>query len=315
MSEQKKSEVPMYYRKKSGTVYAVQWFPGIILDGLEEVSKIWPLASHDGSTWEAYAMVASAEGKQVMVKPGDWVIKEPDRQGYRVVKEKDFGAEYEPESGMKTSVEERLRAENKKLLEALKEIAYHDTDDDTCGHTSITSCRQFMREIARETLEVAMTDELPKKFCRGCHRLLLPENLTMADGCACNSPIGVNHGLVPKETCTCFICDPTISGCSRYGKNPNGRSVAGTEDEQLQVIHNSLTEATANWTQDMEGWQPLYITDVRYLLEKVAELRRRKAELLSILRLARNDLEDVPGREAPPSLVAIQSAIEREEGQ
>ena len=51
--------------------------------------------------------------------------------------------------------------------------------------------------------------------CRGCGGALLPENKTMADGCPCNSPRGINHGMVAKNTCTCVSCDPEQTGSSR----------------------------------------------------------------------------------------------------
>ena len=46
--------------------------------------------------------------------------------------------------------------------------------------------------------------------------MILPENRRIADGCACNSPRGINHGLVPKNTCTCLTCDPEQTGSTRY---------------------------------------------------------------------------------------------------
>lgn len=52
--------------------------------------------------------------------------------------------------------------------------------------------------------------------CRACGALLiLPDNDTIADGCPCNSPRGVNHGLVPRDVCTCTECDPAQTGASR----------------------------------------------------------------------------------------------------
>jgi hypothetical protein len=52
--------------------------------------------------------------------------------------------------------------------------------------------------------------------CRGCLKPLLKVNIkTMADGCPCNSPRGVNHGLVPENTCTCLVCDPAQTGSVR----------------------------------------------------------------------------------------------------
>jgi hypothetical protein len=54
--------------------------------------------------------------------------------------------------------------------------------------------------------------------CRGCGatRLLDETSLSIADGCPCNSPRGVNHGLVPKNTCTCLECDPEQTGSTRH---------------------------------------------------------------------------------------------------
>jgi hypothetical protein len=52
-------------------------------------------------------------------------------------------------------------------------------------------------------------------LCRGCGAPLQHENGSIADGCACNSPRGVNHGLVPVSVCTCTACDPAQGGFSR----------------------------------------------------------------------------------------------------
>jgi hypothetical protein len=52
-------------------------------------------------------------------------------------------------------------------------------------------------------------------MCRHCGRALLSPNIMMADGCPCNSPRGVNHGLVPKNICTCDECDPAQTGSAR----------------------------------------------------------------------------------------------------
>jgi hypothetical protein len=49
--------------------------------------------------------------------------------------------------------------------------------------------------------------------CRGCGAILSSFNFDqIADGCPCNSPRGVNHGLVPEHTCTCAECDPAQTG-------------------------------------------------------------------------------------------------------
>lgn len=52
--------------------------------------------------------------------------------------------------------------------------------------------------------------------CRGCGKPLDPNYFDqIADGCPCNSPRGINHGLVPTHTCTCPICDPEQTGSVR----------------------------------------------------------------------------------------------------
>jgi hypothetical protein len=56
----------------------------------------------------------------------------------------------------------------------------------------------------------------PPDSCRYCGRALLPENRWIADCCSCNAPRGINHGLVPKNTCTCDVCDPAQTGSTRY---------------------------------------------------------------------------------------------------
>jgi transcription elongation factor Elf1 len=62
-------------------------------------------------------------------------------------------------------------------------------------------------------------------LCRGCGEMLLPENRRIADGCVCNSPRGINHGLVAKNTCTCPICDPEQTGSTRYSHLPMENSL------------------------------------------------------------------------------------------
>jgi hypothetical protein len=60
------------------------------------------------------------------------------------------------------------------------------------------------------------TSVVAPRTCRACRSLLRPENLRVADGCLCNSPRGVNHGLVPTDICTCPECDPAQTGGTRY---------------------------------------------------------------------------------------------------
>jgi hypothetical protein len=58
----------------------------------------------------------------------------------------------------------------------------------------------------------------PPDSCRACVGAILPENRRIADGCPCNSARGINHGLVPKNTCTCVECDPAQTGSTRIGR-------------------------------------------------------------------------------------------------
>ena len=55
--------------------------------------------------------------------------------------------------------------------------------------------------------------------CRNCGK---PLSITtgIADGCPCNSPRGINHGLVPAYICTCPICDPHQTGSVRHEPKP-----------------------------------------------------------------------------------------------
>lgn len=55
-----------------------------------------------------------------------------------------------------------------------------------------------------------------RTLCRGCGKPLLAKNYRIADGCPCNSPRGVNHGVVPTLTCTCSACDPGNFGSTRW---------------------------------------------------------------------------------------------------
>ncbi|HEV3059666.1 MAG TPA: hypothetical protein VGY48_15555 [Vicinamibacterales bacterium] len=58
-------------------------------------------------------------------------------------------------------------------------------------------------------------DRIFGKKCRGCGEPLLDKNVRFADGCLCNAPSGINHGLVPTTTCTCNECDPAQTGSVR----------------------------------------------------------------------------------------------------
>jgi len=53
----------------------------------------------------------------------------------------------------------------------------------------------------------------------------------IADGCRCNSPRGINHGLVPVDVCTCVECDPEQTGASRAGVTKMRSRIAALEAE------------------------------------------------------------------------------------
>jgi uncharacterized protein (DUF433 family) len=76
-----------------------------------------------------------------------------------------------------------------------------------------------LNEDYRRVVRAAPVEAEP--VCRACGKALLPENTrTVADGCPCNSRRGINHGLVPKNTCTCVECDPEQTGSTRYPPTP-----------------------------------------------------------------------------------------------
>lgn len=50
-------------------------------------------------------------------------------------------------------------------------------------------------------------------MCRACGQPIRDDRV--ADGCPCNSPRGVNHGIVPAYVCTCPECDPRQTGSVR----------------------------------------------------------------------------------------------------
>lgn len=43
--------------------------------------------------------------------------------------------------------------------------------------------------------------------CRGCGKALSKANAWMWDGCPCNHPRGINHGIIDSATCSCDECD------------------------------------------------------------------------------------------------------------
>jgi hypothetical protein len=68
--------------------------------------------------------------------------------------------------------------------------------------------------LGEEVTRLTESIDAPPR-CRACGKDLTPECAWVADGCPCNSPRGVNHGLVPRRTCTCVRCDPEQTGSTR----------------------------------------------------------------------------------------------------
>lgn len=109
----------------------------------------------------------------------------------------------------KLSIHERLQ-------DYAQLIASHGPDSDEAANYVRQNDDEEFRELTatacwlwRELREQAAARPAD---CRGCGKQLLPTNDCIADGCPCNSPQGVNHGLVPSHVCTCEICDPQQTG-------------------------------------------------------------------------------------------------------
>ncbi len=75
-----------------------------------------------------------------------------------------------------------------------------------------TSLSEFVIDLHQQ-LKLLME----RYTCHGCGKLLEMTSLALrtCDGCPCNSPRGINHGIVAKEVCTCAECDPKQLGASR----------------------------------------------------------------------------------------------------
>lgn len=80
--------------------------------------------------------------------------------------------------------------------------------------------------------------------CRACNKLL--ESDRIADGCPCNSPRGVNHGLAPVYVCTCLECDPAQTGSVRE-RPADVESLYRRERSLLHDSNFNLWDAFASW--------------------------------------------------------------------
>lgn len=95
----------------------------------------------------------------------------------------------------------------------------------------------------------------PIVLCRGCG---VPIRFTedgylvndrVADGCSCNSPRGINHGLVPAYVCTCSFCDPAQTGSVRPLR---GYAEVEWDDGNWGVIRlgGLFVETNHDWKQE-----------------------------------------------------------------
>lgn len=104
--------------------------------------------------------------------------------------------------------------------------------------------------------------------CRGCGKdLLLVNRYTIADGCPCNRPRGINHGIVPKATCTCTECDPAQTGSVRTASCElrdvigamtsswrNKANESRDEAERIRRTMKALTDAEMRCRVRAEVW-------------------------------------------------------------
>lgn len=89
-----------------------------------------------------------------------------------------------------------------------------DPGDDTARLVYADWLQENGRDQRAEFIRVQV--ELARPFsapCRACGKPILTDRV--ADGCPCNSPRGVNHGIVPAYVCTCPECDPAQTGSVR----------------------------------------------------------------------------------------------------
>ena len=112
----------------------------------------------------------------------------------------------------------------------VQRIKSADDGERSCGHNKfriISNAGMELRECVvcgqRGKPKQAPATQVELTACRGCGKPLLPENIPLCDGCPCNCKQGANHGLVPKECCTCDECfgdnEPLLGGV-RYARWP-----------------------------------------------------------------------------------------------
>ena len=125
-------------------------------------------------------------------------------------------------------------------------------------------------------------------LCRGCGKLILPENLRIADGCPCNTRRGINHGLVPANTCTCVVCDPAQTGSTRYPPAAAvafGETTQGKVSELVESARIMPDDAGLKGTRVEFGYEAVtdvvrkLVTERESLLSEVRDLRERHGRI------------------------------------
>lgn len=88
--------------------------------------------------------------------------------------------------------------------------------------------------------------------CRHCKKVIADYKL--ADGCPCNSPRGINHGLVPAECCTCKECDPEQTGSSRMRPTVFEGTVRRMKDDRSEAVF-ALVGADGSYNYEVLGYE------------------------------------------------------------
>lgn len=115
--------------------------------------------------------------------------------------------------------------------------------------------------------------------CRGCNRPISDDRL--ADGCPCNSPRGVNHGVVPAYVCTCPECDPAETGSVR--ERPADVQALHTREREVWPTVGSSFRPADDWDAH---YDPACSGPTKFALVKrgfVATVRGPLAALLDAL--------------------------------
>lgn len=109
-------------------------------------------------------------------------------------------------------------------------------------------------DFVRVQCELARTPPL-NIICRGCGKDIIVDE-RVCDGCVCNSPAGVNHGLVPQWVCLCSVCDPEQTGSARWSplRRRERELLEAKEWEWLHAIHPELQRGSHDASTGRTWW-------------------------------------------------------------